>query len=148
MKKILLITLVVILSACSLGTSSEFTKNRQLWQDAGITHYRFSLSILCFCIFSEQMPITIEVQNNEVVSMTYPDGTLVTPDDPNYTTFANHAVIDNLFSELEAGLQDADEVTVTYDAAYGFPNSIHFDYVREIADDELGLSVSGFEVLQ
>ncbi len=148
MKKIILITLVIVLTACSLGTSSAFTKNRQLWQDAGITHYRFSLSILCFCLFSEQMPITIEVQNNEIVSMLYADGTPVTSDDPNYATFSNHATIDNLFSELEAGLKDADEVTVTYDAIYGFPNSIQFDYVREIADDELGLSVSGFEVLQ
>jgi hypothetical protein len=35
----------------SIGVPTEFEKNRQTWQDSGITHYRFSLNIGCFCAF-------------------------------------------------------------------------------------------------
>ncbi|MBI5354106.1 MAG: hypothetical protein HZB50_15800 [Chloroflexi bacterium] len=149
MKKIILLLLALMLTACSFGAPSELDKNRQTWQDAGITHYRFSLHIGCFCAFRDQMPLTVEVQNGEIVSMTYADGTLVDKTDPNYETFSQHATIDRIFSELEAGLKgDADEVTVTYDSAHGFPSEIYFDYIKDAMDDELSLSVSNFEALK
>ena len=149
MKKLILLTLIVLLTACSAGAPTNLERNRQTWQDSSITHYRFSLNIGCFCAFRSQMPITVEVQNNEIVSMTYPDGTLVAATDPNYETFSSHATIERIFSELEAGLAgDADEVTVTYDSALGFPSEIYFDYIKEAADDELSLTVSNFEALK
>ena len=149
MKKIILLTLIVILTACSFGASTQLEKSRQTWQDSGITHYRFSLDIGCFCAFRNQMPVTVEVQNGEIVSMTYPDGTLVAATDPNYATFSRHATIERIFSELEAGLSGgADEVTVTYDSARGFPSEIYFDYIKNAVDDELSLKVSNFEALK
>ena len=136
MKKIILLLLAFILTACSFGVPSELDKNRQTWQDAGVTHYRFLLHIGCFCAFRDQMPLTVEVQNGEIVSMIYADGTLVDKADPNYETFSQHATIDRIFSELEAGLKgDADEVTVTYDSTHGFPSEIYFDYIKAAADD-------------
>ena len=148
MKKLILLTLIVILTACSTVAPSELDRNRQTWQDSGIAHYRFSLHIGCFCVFRDQMPITVEVLNGEVISMTYPDGTLVAETDPNSEIFSQHATIERLFSELEAGLAgDAEEVTVTYDSTRGFPSEIYFDYIQAAADDELSLSVSNFEAL-
>ena len=149
MKKLILLTLIVILTACSFGTSSDLEKNRQIWGNSGITHYRFWLNIGCFCAFRDQMPITVEVQNSEVISMTYPDGVLVTETDPNYEIFSKHATIERIFSELEAGLAGgADEVTVTYDPIYGYPSDIYFDYIKAAADDELSLTISNFETLK
>jgi len=149
MKKLILLTLIVILTACSAGTSTELEKNRQTWQDSGITHYRFSLNIGCFCAFRSQMPITVEVQNGEIISITYPDGTLAAETDPGYETFSRYATIERIFSELEAGLAgDAEEVTVTYDSARGYPSEIYFDYIKDAVDDELSLTVSNFEVLK
>ena len=150
MKKIILLLLAFILAACSFGgTPSELDANRQTWQDSGITHYRFSLHIGCFCVFRDQMPITVEAQNGEIVSMTLPDGTLVAETDPSYETFSKHATIERLFAELEAGLAgDAEEVTVTYDPTHGFPSEIYFDYIKAAADDEISLSISNFEALQ
>ena len=149
MKKLILLTLIVILTACSSGTPSELDRNRQTWQDAGITHYRFSLHIGCFCAFRDKMPITVEVQNNQIVSMIYPDGTPIAETDPNYEIFSKHATIERLFSELEAGLSGgAEEITVTYDSTRGFPGEIYFDYIKQAADDELSLSVSNFEALK
>lgn len=148
MKKLILLTLIVILTACSTATPTELESNRQTWQDAGINHYSFSLSVGCFCAFRDQMPLTIEVQNGEIVSIMYSDGTLATEADPGYETFAKYGTIDRLFSELEAGQNGgADEVTVKYDPTYGFPIEIYFDFIQAAADDELSLSVSGFTIL-
>ena len=149
MRRLILFTLVVFLTACSAGAPTEFEKNRQTWQDSGITHYRFSLNIGCFCAFRNRMPIAVEVQNGEIISMTYPDGTLVEETDPNSEIFSKHATIERLFSELEAAQAgDAEDVTVTYDSAHGFPSEIYFDFIKAAADDELSLNISNFEVLK
>jgi len=148
MKKIILLTFITILTACSFGATSEFEKNRQMWQDSGIKHYRFSLSIGCFCPFRDQMPLVVEVQNDKIMSITYPDGKLVTETDPNYETFSRYATIEHIFSELETGLSKADKVKVTYDSAKGFPKDIYFDYIKAAMDDELSISVSNLEVLK
>jgi hypothetical protein len=149
MKKLILLTLLITLTACSFGAPSELARNRRTWQAAGISQYRFLLNIGCFCIFRDKMPITVEVQNGEIISMTYPDGTLIARTDPNYEIFSKHATIERLFSELEAGVSGgADKVTVTYDATRGFPSEIYFDYIKAAADDELSLSITDFEALK
>ena len=147
MKKILLSIFIFVLAACSTG-GSEVSRNHQKWNDANIQHYRFELSIGCFCPFRDQMPITVEVLNGKVVSMTGKDGKLVEATDPNYEYFASYATIDLLFSELEKDLGGkADEVTVTYDPTYGFPATVTIDFIKNAADDELYLSAKGFEKL-
>ena len=147
MKKIILITLIFMLAACSAG-GSELSRNQQKWQDANITHYRFELSIGCFCAFRDQMPLTVEVRDGQIVHMATVDGTLVLDTDQNYEFYAPHATIDLLFAEIDAAVNDgADSVTVTYDAAYGFPTEIAIDPSQEIADEEMYYSISGFEAL-
>jgi len=147
MKKLLLLTLVFMLAACSAG-GSELSRNRENWQDANITHYRFSINISCFCAFRDQMPLTVEVRDGQIVHMATVDGTLVLDTDQNYEFYAPHATIDLLFAELDAAVNDgADSITVTYDATYGFPTEIAIDYSQEIADEEMYYSISGFEAL-
>ena len=147
MKKIILITLIFILAACTAG-GSELSRNQQKWQDANITHYRFELSIGCFCVFRDQMPLTVEVRDGQIVYMATVDGTLVLDTDQNYELYAPHATVDLLFAELDAAISDgADSVTVTYDATYGFPTEIAIDQSQEIADEEMYYSISGFEAL-
>jgi len=147
MKKIILVTLIFILAACSAG-GSELSRNQQKWQDANITHYRFELSIGCFCVFRDQMPLTVEVRDGQIVHMAAVDGTLVLDTDQNYEFYAPHATIDLLFAEIDAAVKDgADSVTVTYDATYGFPTEIAIDQSQEIADEEMYYSISGFEAL-
>lgn len=149
MKKFILIFLAVVLTACSAVQTNEFSRNRDKWQQAGITSYRYTLLMSCFCVFMEKMPLTIEVRNGETVSITYTDGTPVASDDPNFEHFARYATIDLIFADLETNLNGgADEVIVSYDAAYGYPAQIDIDYIKDAIDDELSLTISNFEVLQ
>lgn len=149
MKKIVLLLLAFILAACSTETKTDFDKNLAKWNDANISHYRYSLFIGCFCAFRDQMPLTIEVKDGEVVSMTRSDGTAVASTDPSYDIFESYATIDRVFLKLEADQTgDADEVTVTYDSTYGFPANVAVDNIKAAMDDEISYQVSGFEILE
>ena len=150
MKKLILIVMTLILAACAsanaLGNQSEIEQNREKWQNAGISHYRYHLAISCFCVFTQDMPLIIEVQDGKVVSMEFQSGNKI---DPSLTElFDKYATIDRTFTELEAGLNGAaDEVTVKYDPTYGFPTEAKIDVEKQATDDELYLTVSNFEKL-
>ncbi|GAB4497696.1 MAG: hypothetical protein OHK003_07170 [Anaerolineales bacterium] len=146
MKKILMFMLTLLLAACSAQT--EYDQNLAKWQSADVTHYRFNLVIACFCPFYQDMPLTIEVKDGEVISISRADGTLVEPADPNYQYYEKYATIDRLFAELKSEMADADEVIVTYDAQFGFPADVSIDQIKLAMDDELALRVTNFEVLQ
>jgi hypothetical protein len=147
MKKITLLILATILAACSFG-GSELSRHQVQWQEAGITHYRFQLNVSCFCLFRSQMPLTIEVKDGEIVSMTDVNGEAFPMDDPMSDLVMKHATIDRLFSELGSdSVQQADRLTMSFDPTYGYPVEVAIDFIELAADDELYLSVSAFEPL-
>lgn len=147
MKKITLILLTIILAACT--GASEYDQNLAKWQAVDVSHYRYDLFIGCFCPFAEDMPLTVEVLNGEIVSITSADGSPVEATDPSRGVYESYATIDRLFAELETDLSgEADEVVVTYDPTYGFPVNIAIDQIKEAIDDELSLQVSNFEILE
>jgi hypothetical protein len=148
MKKILFLILAVALSACSALGQSEGESNQQKWQDANISHYRFQLNVGCFCTYRAQMPVTVEVQDGKVVSMTTVDGQAVAETDPLTEFVLKYATIDGIFAELNSeDVKNADQVTVTYDPTYGFPVDASIDFSQDMADEELYLNVSNFEML-
>ena len=147
MKKIILLVLALILAACTAGASSELDQNIQKWEQANTTHYRYTLFISCFCAFTEDMPLTIEVQNDQVVSITRADGSVVEPSDPSHQFYVPYSTINRIFDELNSNLAEADEVTVSYDAMYGYPVNIAIDRIKEATDDELWLEIKNFEAL-
>jgi hypothetical protein len=148
MKKFILAALTIILTACSFTASREYGQNLSKWQDAKINHYRYALSIGCFCPFRDVMPVTVEVLNGEIVSITSVKGSLIDSTDPSYATIESYATIDRLFTQLKSALDEADEVATTYDSTYGFPTSISIDQIKQAVDDELFITVDHFEVLK
>ena len=151
MKKLLLVLMTLILAACTavgnaLGNQGEIEQNKDKWQNANISHYRYHLHISCFCPFVENMPLMIEVEDGKVVSMEYQSGNEI--EDFNRELFDKYATIDRIFSELEADLNGAaDKVTVEYDPTDGFPTKVDIDFVEQAIDDELYLTISNFEEL-
>lgn len=146
MRKLLFILMALVLAACSAGSQTEIERNKEKWQEAGISHYRYNLSISCFCVFTQDMPLLIEVQDGEVVSMEYQSGNEIDPG--SRELFEKYATIDRLFTELEKDMNgEADEVTVTYDPTYGFPVETSIDFIKDATDDELWLTASNFEKL-
>jgi hypothetical protein len=138
-----------VLAACTVAGNAlgtEIEQNKEKWQDANISHYRYHLSITCFCIFSQDMPLIVEVQDGKIVSMEFQNGNPIDPG--SRELFEKYATIDRLFTELEADMNGAaDEVTAKYDATYGFPTEVTIDFVKDATDDELYLNLSNFEKL-
>lgn len=150
MKKLILIVMALILAGCAsanaLGNQSEIDQNLGKWQDAGISHYRYDLSISCFCIFTQDMPLNIEVQDGKVVSLKYQSGKEIDPS--LLELFEKYATIDRVFTQLKAGLNGAaDEIIAKYDPTHGFPTEVTIDVEKQATDDELYLSLSNFEKL-
>ena len=149
MKKITLMLLALILAACAGVGKSELSRNQSKWQDADIAHYRFQLGVGCFCPVGGIMPLTVEVMDREIVSIVDFNGNDYPSTDPMSELILKYVTIDRLFLELGSEpVQDADSLTVSYDPTYGFPAEVAIDYIELAADDELYLSVSGFEPLQ
>jgi len=150
MKKLILIVMALLLAGCAsvnaLGSQSEIEQNQAKWQDAGISHYRYDLSISCFCVFTQDMPLKIEVQDGKVLSMQYKSGKEIDPS--LLELFEKYATIDRTFAELKADLNGAaDEVIAKYDPTHGFPTEVTIDFEKQATDDELYLSLSNFEKL-
>ena len=139
-----ILTLALLLSAC--GGQSELAKNRDKWTSQGINHYRFNLTISCFCPFQEVNPVTVEVLDGRIVSMSGADGQPL--DESFRSTFDQAGTVDLLFAIAEDNLAHADQVSVTYDATYGFPTSIVVDRIKMAIDDEISYYVAKFEVLE
>ena len=143
---IITLTLAALLvSSCSLLPNRDINSAQARWQNAHILHYRYQLSVSCFCAFRDRMPLSVEVANGAVQSMKYSDGTPVPQD--QLETFARYAPIETMFSFTADALHRADEVKVEYDPTYGFPARLQIDYIKAAVDDELALSVTNFEPL-
>ncbi len=149
MKKFLLILLAVLVTGCAslVGqASSNGDPALEKWQNANISHYRYELAIGCFCIFSQDMPLVIEVKDGQVASMAYKNGKEI--DAANLEVFQRYDTIDKIFAEIEkARSEGADTVTVTYDETHGFPKEVTIDFEQQAADEEIYLTISNFEVL-
>lgn len=150
MKKLILIVMALILTACAsanaLGNQSEIEQNQGKWQDANISHYRYNLSISCFCVFTQDMPLVIEVKDGKVVSMEFQSGKEI--DQSLLELFNKYATIDRVFAELKTDLNGAaDEVIAKYDPTHGFPTEVTIDVNKQATDDELYLTLSNFEKL-
>ena len=148
MRKILFVLLAVLVTGCASLTGqagSEGNSDQAKWQDAGISHYRYELTISCFCVFAQDMPLVIEVQDGKAVSMEYKSGKEIDP--ALLEQFQRYDTIDKIFAELQKAQSEAEKVEVTYDETYGYPTEIKIDQVQMAADDELYLSISNFEVL-
>jgi uncharacterized protein YceK len=147
MRKILFIVLAILMTGCAslVGQASGEVSEQEKWQNASIPHYRYELSISCFCIFAQDMPLVIEVKDGEAVSMEYKNGKEIDP--ALLEQFQRYDTIDKIFAELEKAQSEAEHVEVTYDETYGFPTQITIDQAQMAADDELYLTISNFEVL-
>jgi len=147
MKKYLIPLLLFVLAACT-GSSSELSSNRSTWQDADIEHYRFELGVGCFCPVGGLMPLTVEVQDGEVVSAVDVNGNQFDATNPMNEFVMQYATIDRIFEKLSSkDVQAADKLTVSYDPVYGFPTDVQIDFIELAADDELYLSIAAFEPL-
>ena len=142
---IFLVCLVAFLSACNTPNHRIYEQNLSNWKLHSIRHYRFNLEIGCMCPWRNMMPLTVEVQNGEIVSMVASNGGDISP---YLDTFQPHATIERLFDMVDSVTSKrVYKLEIQYDAIFGFPKVIVIDPSRMVYDDETGYYVTDFVVL-
>jgi len=143
--------LVYLLASGLPGSSSqlrELDANAQKWESQHVGHYRMNVHIGCFCPFFDRMPVTVEVLDGEVVSVIDSQGRHVPQDDP-LRAFDNAKLmtVQGVFAYAREAIRTADETTVSYDAALGYPVSLSIGRIKLAMDDELAVRISELQVL-
>ena len=123
--------------------ATRLAENRSRWESLGIDDYRFRLQRSVFGPVEGNRPVDIEVRNGQVVSATWPDGTPL-PEQYGY----NRLTIPQVFDLIDDAIQrHADRIDVDWDPRTGIPRQLYIDYSTQIADEEIGLSISRFQPL-
>jgi hypothetical protein len=147
LKRSALILALIVLTACSASPASLLAANRKKWEAQHITHYRFKLTVTYDRYTPPDiMPVTIEAQNGQIVSMVGRQGQ---PPPSDYLGFfQQYAIVERLFDKIDqAYIQAAEQVHVEYNAAYGYPELINLDPTK-VTGDESTVRLSNFEVLK
>jgi hypothetical protein len=134
--------------ACAVGVaacSSPFGPDearalaaaRARWEGRAFVDYTFDARHDCFCAPEQVGPVRITVQQGAIVSVTLlQTGEAVDP--------ASWFTIDQLFDRipLVAKEDGVDDVTVEYDATFGFPTSVEVRFEKGILDAGSNYTVS------
>lgn len=132
----------------SSDVAADIAANDQRWQAADIRDYRFVLMVGCYCPMNAMMPITVEVRDSAVVTLTDANGVVVALDDAGAGFFMKYTTIDSIYTELTSTrFGEADKLTITFDATYPVPTTVSADFIEMAVDDELYLGISGFTVV-
>lgn len=142
--------LAVLLSSCNDGLSdiernSSLREAMELWQQSGVTSYRYTFTRRCFCPRERTGPVRIEVRNGQPVSVTPTEGvTTITR-----SAFDAYDTVEELFAAIAAASERRPFLMAArYDENLGYPVEMGVDYRPNVADDEDGFLVSGFERIQ
>lgn len=119
------------------GDLGELGEAMARWAAVGPDSYQYAVAQLCFCGFVGPVRVTVVngvVTNRVVVETGEPLEEFLADGYPN---------VEGLFAIIaDAIARDPAELEVTYDADTGVPLDFWIDYSRNIADEELGYSVS------
>src|SRR5690242_17786684 len=119
---VILISIIIIYTRHRLEQyrdMREFEQNRVKWENQQITHYRLSIGLPYDTTYYGQlpMPLTVEVKNDNVVSVTDAQGKIISPEVDNNSAYYYHNffTIPGLFSYVhEYYLEKPPSIEISY----------------------------------
>jgi hypothetical protein len=130
----------VLLTACSKSNSTsndELSTNQAQWKSKNFKNYSFTLRLICYCPPSRTGPHSIRVVNGNISSV---NGL---PYDENKT--GKLYSIDGFFDYIKSAIaQKPFRSNISYNAKYGYPEIVYFDFNESIADDEIRYAIIDF----
>lgn len=128
------------LSGCdkdSDNTLAQLNKNRQIWENENISTYAMQYRRSCECLEEVTATRNVLVENDVVTSQVIQENNKALS-----TEEFEAQTISELFELIALSESSADNISVEYDATYGYPTQIGIDPNRQIADDEFLLTIS------
>ncbi|HEV2733590.1 MAG TPA: DUF6174 domain-containing protein, partial [Longimicrobiaceae bacterium] len=128
------------------AAAEELRARRERWEAGGVEDYRYTLRPLCSC---DPATFLVEVREGRAVSVTPLEASVDSLD--NFRT-ASVDSLDNfrkLFDRIQAAIEaKPDGLKAEYDGEWGYPLYLWVDPRMDVADDEFGWVVEGFEPLR
>lgn len=121
---------------------TELNTNREKWESSQITHYQLTVDFDGYGIF-EQMPWTLEVRDNNIVSVTDTQGNKIQDfySDRDFT-------ISGIFDDIQSRFQSkAPVIRVRYNSFFGYPEDVFINPYREPCCQDYEVIIRGFQVL-
>ena len=138
MRYSVLIFVLLFYSCIKTTGDSELSYNQSKWERKNISDYEFTLRINCFCPQERVGPHMIKVVNDEIVSVN------TQPYDPGTT--GELLTIDDLFTFVETSIERNPYIrTIEFNSTFGYPESVWFDFNKNMADEEIGYQVTDFK---
>ena len=117
----------------------DLVENASDWDALGITEYRFTATVSCFCAGELFRPASVVVRGNAVESATYVDDGR--PVDPLF--LPAYQTVDEMFETIASAIErQAVVLEVTYDAELHYPTDVYIDLSEMIADEEQGFTAT------
>ncbi|MBT3338299.1 MAG: hypothetical protein HN855_10235 [Anaerolineae bacterium] len=124
-------------------TQKTLVENRVIWESQALENYQYTLGIFCNCPSAFDEPVIIEVENGTPVSIRNANSS----EEMESKYFSGYDTLDGLFEVIQRAIEaGADEISVRYDASYGYPTNISIDHDKDGIDDEQGFTISNFEI--
>jgi len=120
---------------------SDITEPATRWQAYGLKNYSIEQKRICFCRFPHGF-VRLVIKNNKIV-----EGLDLTNLQPvPQETLKYYQTIEEVFAWIEEtkALNPA-RLDVEYDAGFGYPKKIAFDYSEGVADDELWIEMQALK---
>ena len=143
MKFLVSLSLLLSFFSCTKGTPlpelSEFEQNRNLWNGANFSDYQITQSVSCYCMEGVTQPKVVVVRNGVIQSV---NGNAPSESDDLVKTVAAFFIyIAEKYEQNPVGS------SINYDSEYGYPTDIYFDMDEMIADEEIGFTLTDFQIL-
>jgi len=138
MKYLTLILGLLLFSCTKSGENEDLSTNLSKWNKANISNYEFTLTIGCFCPEAVAGPHQIKVAADTIAS--------VNGRPYDHSTMSLIMTIDQLFAYVRKGIgRDPYQKSITYNFQYGYPETVYFDFEKNMADEEIGYNITGFK---
>ena len=157
---LVILSSAIALSACGDVEAGDveanlWEENKALWDSHNLQNYKYTITFGCYCSTKATSPFEVTVKNGVVEEAIYLEsshgmeaGTQVDEASPFRDDPLDTFTIAGRFDVLQTALSTADEATVHYDSALGYPKEVHLDYLLDYPDDEVSMRIENFELIQ
>jgi hypothetical protein len=124
---------------------SELAKNRQLWKEQNIVNYSFVSEQFAGGMYPF-VPVQTKVVNSKAISTkpTREKGQLERIDG-----YDKLNTVEKMFDEIQAAIDREDDLKVTYNQAFGFPEKISTSPANVVGEDmTLRIEITKFEIIK
>ncbi|MEZ4585185.1 MAG: DUF6174 domain-containing protein [Gemmatimonadales bacterium] len=142
-----IVGLAIVLAGLGCGSTISPSEDQlraaeQRWADTGPASY--SMVITRSSLVGTSFAAKVTVANGLVTDRTFldPDGNPTVPVPASQV--ADYPDVPGLFTLVRRAFDEAQSANVSFDATYGFPNSIVINYDRVTIEDDITIAVTQF----